>query len=224
MAHLITLPEMKIQIKSNVFLAPTAQIIGAVKIGEKSSIWYSTVLRGDVMPIVIGKETNVQDGTVIHGTYKKYGTTIGDRVTVGHQCMLHGCTIGDEAFIGMQALIMDNCVVAPRSFIGAGALLTEGTETESEWLYLGRPAKKIRPLTDQEKAFLKQSAENYKFYTTWYGPDHFSDFVPPQDAKNAKAIKPSTTSSPNPQKKRGLGATAGRPMVAGAGRTVKRRR
>lgn len=178
MAHLTTLPEMKIQIKSSVFLAPTAQIIGAVTIDEKSSVWYGTILRGDVMPIVIGKETNIQDGTVIHGTYKKWGTTVGDRVTIGHQCMLHGCTIGDEAFIGMQAMIMDGCVVAPRSFIGAGALLTEGTTTESEWLYLGRPAKAVRKLTDAEKAFLKQSAENYKFYTTWYGPDHFADFKP----------------------------------------------
>jgi gamma-carbonic anhydrase len=174
MAHLITLPEMKIQIDPSVFLAPTAQIIGNVFIKEKSSIWYNCVLRGDVMPIVIGKETNIQDGTVVHGTYKKFGTTIGDRVTVGHQCTLHGCTIGDEAFIGMGALIMDGCVVAPRSFIGAGALLTEGTKTESEMLYLGRPAKAIRKLTESEAQFLKQSAENYKFYTTWYGPDHFA--------------------------------------------------
>lgn len=174
MAHLITLPEMKIDISPRVFLAPTAQIIGAVTIGSKSSIWYNTVLRGDVMPIVIGQETNIQDGTVIHGTYKKFGTTIGDRVTVGHQCTLHGCTLGDESFIGMGALVMDGCVVAPRSFVGAGALLTEGTQTESEWLYLGRPAKAIRKLTDSEKSFLKQSAENYKFYTTWYPADHFA--------------------------------------------------
>lgn len=174
MASLITLPEMKIQVDPSVFLAPTAQLIGNVSIGEKSSIWYNCVLRGDVMPIVIGKETNIQDGTVIHGTYKKFGTTIGDRVTVGHLCMLHGCTIGDEAFIGMGALVMDGCVVAPRSFIGAGSLLSEGTKTESEWLYLGRPAKAIRKLTDKESQFLKQSAENYKFYTTWYDADHFA--------------------------------------------------
>jgi gamma-carbonic anhydrase len=173
MAHLITLPERKITLQPDVFLAPTAQLIGDVTIGSKSSIWYNVVLRGDVMPIVIGQETNIQDGTVIHGTYKKWGTTVGDRVTVGHQCTLHGCTLGDESFVGMGALVMDGCVVAPCSFIGAGALLTEGTKTESEWLYLGRPAKAIRKLNEDEKKFLKQSAENYKFYTTWYSPDHF---------------------------------------------------
>lgn len=199
MAHLITLPEMKIQIQPSVFLAPTAQIIGAVTIGDKSSVWYSCVLRGDVMPIIVGSETNIQDGTVIHGTYKKYGTTIGDRVTIGHQCMLHGCTIGDEAFIGMQTLVMDGCVVAPRSFIGAGALLTEGTKTESEWLYLGRPAKAIRKLNDDEKKFLKQSAENYKFYTTWYGPDHFADHKSPGAAPEAVPMKPDTTAKPQPK-------------------------
>lgn len=175
MAHLINLENKKITLQSSVFLAPTAQLIGDVTIGHNSSIWYNVVLRGDVMPIVIGVDTNIQDGTVIHGTYQKFGTTIGDRVTVGHSCILHGCTLGDESFIGMGVLVMDGCVVAPRSFIGAGALLTEGTKTESEWLYLGRPAKAVRPLNEKEKTFLKQSAENYKFYTSWYGPDHFVD-------------------------------------------------
>ena len=143
-------------------------MIGDVEIGDGSSIWYNVVLRGDVMPIKIGKDTNIQDGTVVHGTYKKCGTTIGDRVTVGHTAILHGCELGDECFIGMGAVVMDLCKVATRSMIGAGALLTENTETKEGWLYLGRPAKAIRLLNEKELSFLNQSAENYKLYSSWY--------------------------------------------------------
>jgi gamma-carbonic anhydrase len=168
MAHLISLENKKPVISPNTFLASSAQIIGDVTIGENSSIWYNVVLRGDVMPIKIGKDSNIQDGTVIHGTYQKCGTTVHDRVTVGHTAILHGCELGDESFTGMGAIIMDMCKVAPRTMIGAGALLVENTETKSGWLYLGRPAKAIRLLTDAELAFLKQSAENYKLYKSWY--------------------------------------------------------
>ena len=168
MAHLINLDGKKFQISKNSFLASTAQLIGDVEIGDGSSIWYNVVLRGDVMPIKIGKDTNIQDGTVVHGTYKKCGTTIGDRVTVGHTAILHGCELGDECFIGMGAVVMDLCKVATRSMIGAGALLTENTETKEGWLYLGRPAKAIRLLNEKELSFLNQSAENYKLYSSWY--------------------------------------------------------
>jgi carbonic anhydrase/acetyltransferase-like protein (isoleucine patch superfamily) len=168
MAHLISLENKKPVIHPHTFLASSAQIIGDVTIGENSSIWYNVVLRGDVFPIKIGKDSNVQDGTVVHGTYQKCGTTIGDRVTVGHSAILHGCELGDECFVGMGAVVMDLCKVAPRTMIGAGALLTENTVTQSGWLYLGRPAKAVRLLTEAELAFLKQSAENYKFYMSWY--------------------------------------------------------
>lgn len=168
MAHLIKLDGKTITISSSAFLASTAQIIGDVEIGDESSIWYNVVLRGDVMPIYIGKESNIQDGTVIHGTYQKCGTRIHDRVTVGHSAILHGCELGDESFVGMGAVVMDNCVVAPRTMIGAGALLTENTKTQEGWLYLGRPAKAIRLLTPEELAFLKQSAKNYQLYKSWY--------------------------------------------------------
>ena len=100
---------------------------------------------------------------------------MGDRVTVGHTAILHGCELGDESFVGMGAVVMDMCKVAPQTMIGAGALLTENTTTQSGWLYLGRPAKAIRPLNEKELAFLKQSADNYKLYCTWY--------------KNAKEMK-----------------------------------
>lgn len=168
MAHLITLEGKKLQISNKAFLASTAQIIGDVTIGDGSSIWYNVVLRGDVMPLIIGKDSNIQDGTVVHGTFHKCGTTVGDRVTVGHSAILHGCELGDESFVGMGAIVMDLCKVAPRTMIGAGALLTENTVTQEGWLYLGRPAKAVRPLNEKELAFLKQSAENYKLYSSWY--------------------------------------------------------
>lgn len=168
MAHLISLEGKKLVISPQSFLASTAQLIGDVEIGDGSSIWYNVVLRGDVMPIKIGKDSNIQDGTVVHGTYKKCGTTVGDRVTVGHTAILHGCELGDESFIGMGAVVMDMCKVAPRTMVGAGALLTENTVTQEGWLYLGRPAKAVRLLNDKELAFLKQSAENYKMYSSWY--------------------------------------------------------
>lgn len=171
MAHLIHVRNKSPIIHTSCFLAPSAQIIGDVTIGENSSIWYGVVLRGDVMPIKIGKDSNIQDNTVLHGTYQKCGAVVGDRVTVGHSAILHGCSLGDESFVGMGAIIMDNCEVAPQTMIGAGALLTEGTVTKSGWLYLGRPAKAIRELTEDEMKFLKQSAENYKFYKTWYEDD-----------------------------------------------------
>ena len=120
------------------------------------------------MPIVIGEMTNIQDGTVIHGTHKQWGVTIGNNVTVGHKAMLHGCEIGDGAFIGMGAILLDGVKVAPRSFIGAGAMLTQGSETEPEYLYLGSPAKAVRKLRPKELEFLPQSAKNYLMYTQWY--------------------------------------------------------
>lgn len=152
----------------NTYIAPSADLIGDVKIGRESSVWFQCVLRGDVCPIVIGDCTNVQDGTVIHGTYQKYDTKIGNYVTIGHKVMLHGCTIGDEAFVGMGSILLDGSEMAPRSFLAAGSLLTERSKTESGWLYMGSPAKKVRPLKEEELKFLRQSANNYLFYKSWY--------------------------------------------------------
>lgn len=158
----------KPQIHENCFVAPSADLIGDVTIGKESTIWFQCVLRGDVMPITIGECSNIQDGTIIHGTYQKFATTVGNYVTVGHKAMLHGCTIGDEAFVGMNATLLDGSEMAPRSFLAAGSLLTEGAKTESGFLYMGTPAKKIRPLNEDELKFLRQSANNYLMYKTWY--------------------------------------------------------
>lgn len=156
------------EIAENTFVAPSADIIGDVKIGKESSIWFQCVLRGDVSPIEIGDFTNIQDGTIIHGTYKKHDVKIGNYVTVGHKAMLHGCHIGDEAFVGMGAVLLDGSVMAPKSFLAAGSLLAQGAKTESGWLYIGRPAKKVRELKEEEIKFLRQSANNYFEYKTWY--------------------------------------------------------
>lgn len=156
------------KIGPNTFVAPSADIIGDVEIGQESSVWFQCVLRGDVTPIVIGDFTNIQDGTVIHGTYNKHDVKIGNYVTVGHKAMLHGCHIGDEAFVGMGAILLDGSEMAPGSFLAAGSLLAQGARTESGWLYIGRPAKKVRELKPEEKAFLRQSANNYFEYKSWY--------------------------------------------------------
>jgi gamma-carbonic anhydrase len=150
------------------FVAPSADLIGDVKIGKGCSIWFNTTLRGDVMPIVIGDETNIQDNSVIHGTYKKCGAVIGSRVTVGHSVVLHGCTIGDKVLIGMGAIIMDQAKIPSRSIVGAGSLVTENAEFPEGHLILGRPAKAVRPLNEKELAFLDKSADNYIEYMTWY--------------------------------------------------------
>ena len=150
------------------FVAPSADLIGDVKIGEGCSIWFNTTLRGDVMPIVIGNQTNIQDNTVIHGTYKKCGAVIGNRVTVGHSVILHGCTIGDKVLIGMGAVIMDQAKIPTRSIVGAGSLVTENADFPEGHLILGRPAKAVRPLNEKELAFLDKSADNYIEYISWY--------------------------------------------------------
>lgn len=155
-------------VAEKVFLADNARIISDVEIGEGSSIWYNVVIRGDVMPIRIGKEVNVQDGSVIHGTYGKWGTVLHDRVTIGHLVMLHGCEIGRGTLVGMGSIVMDGVKVGEHCLIGAGSLLTEGTQIPPRSLVVGRPAKVKRALTDEEVELLEKSADNYLLYKTWY--------------------------------------------------------
>jgi gamma-carbonic anhydrase len=164
----IELPQGKPQVGEGSYLAPTATLIGDVVLGANCSVWFNAVVRGDVMPIRIGKETNIQDGTIIHGTYKKCGTTIGERVTVGHGVILHGCQIGDRVLIGMGAIIMDNAKISSDSIVAAGALVTEDKEFPPGVLIVGRPAVAKRELTAEERAFLNKSADNYLFYKSWY--------------------------------------------------------
>lgn len=150
------------------YIAPTANIIGDVQIGRDCSIWFNAVVRGDVMPIVIGDESNFQDNSVIHGTYKKCGTTIGRRVSVGHGVILHGCEIGDRVLVGMGTIIMDHAKISSDTLIGAGSLVTQGSEFPPGVLVMGRPAKVVRPLTPEEIQNVNRSADNYLFYKKWY--------------------------------------------------------
>jgi carbonic anhydrase/acetyltransferase-like protein (isoleucine patch superfamily) len=148
----------------SVFLAPDAHVIGDVEAGEDSSIWFGTVVRGDVNLIRIGKRTNVQDLCVVHVTRGTHPTFIGDEVTVGHRVVLHGCRILDRCLIGTGAVVMDGAVVGEESLVGAGALVAQGTVIPPRTLALGVPARVARPLRAEEIAFLAQSAANYVGY------------------------------------------------------------
>lgn len=145
----------------DVFIAPGATVIGDTEIGDESSIWFGTVVRGDVFHIRIGRRTNIQDNSVIHVTTGAHATIIGDEVTVGHRVILHGCTVHDGALVGMGATVMDRAVIGKGALVGAGSLVTEGTEIPPGMLAIGRPARVKRPLTEEEQRFLAYSSGHY---------------------------------------------------------------
>lgn len=159
---------MKPKIHKSVFIAEGARIIGDVEIGSESSIWFNTVVRGDVHYIRIGSRTNIQDNCVLHVTHKKYALDIGSNVTVGHNAVLHGCTVEDFCLIGMGAIVLDNATIHAHSLIAAGALVQGGFEVPEGSMVAGVPAKIKRPLTAEETEFLKQSAQNYVDYVKTY--------------------------------------------------------
>ncbi len=156
------------KIDPTVFLADGVHIIGDVEIGKDSSIWYNTVIRGDVNYIRIGERTNIQDNTVVHVTNKKFPTSIGSNVTIGHSAVIHACTINDYSLIGMGAVVLDDATVGPFALIAAGAVVTMGMVIPEGTLAAGIPAKVIRALTDDERKFLIQSAQNYIDYVATY--------------------------------------------------------
>lgn len=153
---------------ANVFIAETARIIGDVQLGERVSVWYQAVVRGDVMPIIIGAESNIQDGVVVHGTYQKASTTIGRRVSVGHGALIHGCSIADHCLIGMRAIIMDGAEIGEESLVAAGSIVTEGAKFTAGSLIMGSPARVKRPLSDKEREQMRIGADRYLHYKTWY--------------------------------------------------------
>ena len=157
------LPYKKIvpKLGADVFIAENAAVIGDCEIGEQSNIWFGCTLRGDVHEIRIGKRTNIQDNSVIHTTRGVSGTYIGDEVTVGHGAILHACTIGDLAFIGMGAIVLDEAIIEPGAMVAAGALVPPGKTVPSGQLWAGSPAKYMRDLSQEDKAFFPVSADNY---------------------------------------------------------------
>lgn len=162
-AYLTTRP----QLAERTYVHASAQIIGDVRIGHDSSIWCNTVLRGDVNRIVVGNCSNIQDLSMCHVAHKSAARPdgspllIGDHVTVGHGVILHGCTIGDACLIGMGSIVMDDAVIGRQVMLGAGSLVAPGKVLDSGYLYVGRPAVRVRALTDDELAYLRYSAEHY---------------------------------------------------------------
>jgi carbonic anhydrase/acetyltransferase-like protein (isoleucine patch superfamily) len=152
----------------NCFIAPNATIVGDVKMGKNCSVWFNAVIRGDVNSITIGDDSNIQDGAVIHATYQKAATIIGNRVSVGHNAIVHGCTLKDHILVGMAAIVMDHAVVEPYCIIAASAVVLENTVCETGFLYAGIPAKKIKPITDEQRALLNKLPDNYIMYSAWF--------------------------------------------------------
>lgn len=157
------------QFGSNCFFAENATIIGDVIMGDSCSAWFNTVIRGDVHYIRIGNKVNIQDGAIIHCTYKKSPVNIGNNVSIAHNAIIHGCTIHDNVLVGMGAIIMDDCIIESNSLIAAGAVLLEGTHVESGSVYAGTPAKRIKTI-DQDLLIgqINRIADSYVMYASWY--------------------------------------------------------
>ena len=153
----------------NIYLADNATIIGEVVIGDNCSVWFNAVVRGDVNSIKIGDKVNIQDGAIIHGTYKKSATIIGNNVSIGHNTLIHGCTIKNNVLIGMGAIIMDNAIIESNSIVAAGSVVLEGTVVESGCIYAGVPAKKVKILNpEQTENLIEGISNNYVMYSSWF--------------------------------------------------------
>lgn len=149
------------EIESSAFVHPSAVLIGQVQVGARSSVWPNTTLRGDDGPILIGSECSIQDGSTIHCTHGWSKTTVGDRVTVGHNAILHGCTVQDECLIGMGAIVMDNAVIGKGSIVGAGAVVPPHKVIEPGTLVMGNPARKVRACGDKEAKMIEMGWRAY---------------------------------------------------------------
>ncbi len=153
------------------FIAPSADVIGDVALGSYASVWFNVTIRGDVNWIRIGEASNIQDNTVVHVTNRVAPTRIGARVTVGHSAIIHGCTIEDDVLIGMGSIVMDHALIGQHSIVGAGSLVTARTQVPPRSLVLGRPAKVVRTLTNEEVASIQIYAQNYLKYSAIYRGD-----------------------------------------------------
>lgn len=149
------------RVDPSAYVAPSADLVGDVTIGPESSVWFGTVVRGDVSPLRVGARTSIQDNSVMHATGGWTETEVGDDCTVGHGVILHGCTIGDRVLVGMGSLVLDAAEIGSDTILGAGSLVTQRTKIPSGVLAFGRPAKVVRELTDEERARIRESAEHY---------------------------------------------------------------
>ncbi|MBK8956313.1 MAG: gamma carbonic anhydrase family protein [Saprospiraceae bacterium] len=152
------------------FFADNATLIGDLILGDDCSVWFQAVVRADVHEIRIGNQVNIQDGAIIHCTYEKAGTYIGDRVSIGHRAIVHGCKISSDVLIGMGAIVMDHAEIPSHVLIGAGAVVLENSKLESGYIYAGIPAKKVKQLdTALFKFHIERTARNYMMYGKWFG-------------------------------------------------------
>lgn len=157
------------QIPEDCYVAENATIVGDVIMGKECSVWFNAVIRGDVHFIKMGDKVNVQDGAVIHATYQKSPTTIGNNVSIGHNAIVHGCTIKDNVLIGMGSIVMDDCVIESNSIIAAGAVVSKNTIVESGSIYAGVPAKKIKDISQELiSGEIDRIANNYVKYSGWF--------------------------------------------------------
>lgn len=157
------------KIGNDCFIAENATILGEVSMGDQCSIWFNAVLRGDVHYIKLGNKVNIQDGAIVHCTYQKHPTIIGDNVSVGHNAIVHGCTIKDNVLIGMGSIVMDDCVIESNSIIAAGAVVTKGTHVPEGSVFAGMPARKIKDISPElSKGEIDRIANNYVKYSGWF--------------------------------------------------------
>ena len=156
-------------IPDDCYVAENATIVGDVTFGSLCSVWFNTVIRGDVNFIKIGNKVNIQDGAILHCTYQKHPTIIGNNVSIGHNAIVHGCVIHDNVLIGMGAIVMDNCVIESNSIVAAGAVVTQNTVVESGTIYAGVPAKKVKDIDQSDFAGeIGRISNNYVMYSGWF--------------------------------------------------------
>jgi carbonic anhydrase/acetyltransferase-like protein (isoleucine patch superfamily) len=169
MALILPVNGIEPSLGNNSFIAPNATIVGDVTCGDDCSFWFNAVVRGDVNSIRIGNKVNIQDGAVIHCTYQKTKTVLGNNVSVGHNAIVHGSTVHDNVLIGMGAIVMDNCEIGSNSIIAAGAVLTEGTVVPSGCIFAGVPARKVKDISEELiHGEINRIANNYLMYSTWF--------------------------------------------------------
>lgn len=152
----------------NCFLADNATIVGDVTMGNNCTVWFNAVVRGDVHYIKIGNDTNIQDGAVIHCTYQKAATTIGDKVSIAHNAIVHGCTIEDEVLVGMGAIVMDDAYIEQGAVIAAGAVILPGTRVSANTIWAGVPAREVKKTGPEMKEVIERTARNYPMYAKWF--------------------------------------------------------
>ena len=169
MAIILPVEDKHPQFGKDCFVAPNATIVGDVVMGDNCSIWFSAVVRGDVNSIRLGNKVNVQDGAIIHATFQKTKTIVGNNISIGHNAIVHGCTINDNVLVGMGSIIMDNAIIQSNTIIAAGAVVLEGTICEAGSIYAGVPAKKIKDISqDLISGEIERIANNYIKYSSWF--------------------------------------------------------